>query len=120
MEGEQKLYRMRDVLLRGVGAGSLVLLSVLLSQLSGPVLGGIAAAFPAVFTSSLVILNRSRGTEFSRSMTKPLAICGILTIIPYCVAVRFLYPSVGVWLGTLVSYFIMVPLAFFSYRLSKK
>ncbi len=120
LEGDQKLYRIRDVLLRGVGAGSLVLLSVLLSQLGGPVLGGIAAAFPAVFTSSLIILNRSKGTEFSRAMTKPLAICEILTIIPYCVAVRFLYPSIGVWFGTLVSYFLVVPLAFVSYSLLKK
>jgi uncharacterized membrane protein (GlpM family) len=120
LEGEQKLYRIRDVLLRGVGAGFLVLLSVLLSQLGGPVLGGVAAAFPAVFTSSLIILNRSRGTEFSRAMTKPLAVCGIITIVPYCVAVRFLYPSIGVWFGTLVSYFIVVPLAFLSYSISKK
>jgi|WetSurMetagenome_2_1015567.scaffolds.fasta_scaffold293371_2 uncharacterized membrane protein (GlpM family) len=120
LEGKQKLYRIKDVLLRGVGAGSLVLLSVLLSQLGGPVLGGIAAAFPAVFTSTLIILNRSRGTEFSRAMTKPLAICGILTIIPYCVAVHFLYTAIGVWFGTLVSYFLVVPLAFLSYSLSKK
>jgi uncharacterized membrane protein (GlpM family) len=120
LEGEQKLYRMRDILLRGVGAGSLVLLSVLLSQLGGSVLGGIAAAFPAVFTLSLIILNRSRGTEFSRAITKPLAICGILTIIPYCGVVRFLYPSIGVWFGTLVSYFLVSPFAFLAYRLSKK
>jgi uncharacterized membrane protein (GlpM family) len=120
LEGKQKLYRISDILLRGVGAGCLVFLSVLLSQIGGPVLGGISAAFPAVFTSSLIILNRSRGTEFSRAMTKPLAICGILTIIPYCVAVRFLYPSIGVWFGTLVSYFLVLPLAFLSYRISKK
>jgi uncharacterized membrane protein (GlpM family) len=120
LEGEQKLYRIKDVLFRGVGAGSLVLLSVLLSQLGGPVLGGISAAFPAVFTSTLIILNRSRGTEFSRAMTKPLAICGILTIIPYCVAVRFIYPSLGVWLGTLASYALVLPLAVLSYFLTKK
>jgi len=120
LEGEPKLYRIRDVLLRGIGAGSLVLLSVLVSQFGGPVLGGIAAAFPAVFISTLIILNNSRGTEFSRAMTKPLAICGILTIIPYCVAVHFLYTATGVWFGTLTSYFIVVPLAFLSYRLSRK
>jgi hypothetical protein len=90
-------------------------LSVVLSQIGGPVLGGIAAAFPAVFTSTLIILKRSKGTEFSRAMTKPLVFSGILTIIPFCLAVRYLYPVLGVWLGTLGSYVFVVPLAFLSY-----
>ncbi len=120
LRGVEKLYKFREVILRGVGAGFLVLLSVLLSQIGGPVLGGIAAAFPAVFTSTLVILYRSRGTEFSRSMTKPLVLSGIFTIIPYCVAVRFLYPIFGVWLGTLFSYALVVPLAILSYYLAQR
>jgi len=118
LKGEKKVYKIRDITLRGVGAGSLVLISVLLSQIGGSVLGGIAAAFPAVFTSTLIILQRSRGTEFSRAMTKPLVLSGILTIIPFCVAVRFLYPIFGVWLGTLFSYALVVPLAVLSYYLA--
>lgn len=120
LEGEEKPYKFNEVILRGVGAGSLVLLSVLLSQIGGPVLGGIASAFPAVFTSTLIILHKSRGIEFSRSMTKPLVLSGIFTIIPYSVAVRFLYPAFNVWLGTLVSYVLVVPLAIFSYYLAQR
>ncbi len=104
LKGEQKLYKPHEILLRGVGAGSLVAVSVLLSQIGGPILGGIAAAFPAVFTSTLIILKRSKGTEFSRAITKPLVFSGILTIFPYCVAVRYSYPVFGVWLGTLIAY----------------
>ena len=114
-KGQKKLYRIHEIVLRGVGAGSLVALSVLLSQTSGPVLGGIAAAFPAVFTSTLIILYRSKGTEFSRAMTKPLVFSGILTIIPFSVAVRYLFPGLGVLAGTLFSYLLVVPLAFLSY-----
>jgi len=120
LTGEERVYKIGEVALRGVGAGSLVLLSVLLSKIGGPVLGGIAAAFPAVFTSTLIILNRSRGTEFSRAVTKPLVLCGILTIIPFCVAVRYLYPSLGIWLGTLVSYVLVVPLAILSYYMTQR
>lgn len=120
LKGEKTHYKIRDVALRGVGAGALVLVSVFLSQIGGPVLGGIAAAFPAVFTSTLIILNRSRGTEFSRAVTKPLVLCGILTIIPFCVAVRFLYPTMGIWLGTLVSYALVTPLAVLSYYLAQR
>ena len=120
LQGKEKLYKIHEVILRGVGAGSLVLLSVLLSQIGGPVIGGIAAAFPAVFTSTLIILHKSRGTEFSRSMTKPLVLSGIFTIIPFSVAVRFLYPVFGVWVGTFLSYGLVVPLAIFSYYLAER
>ena len=120
LKGEARVYKIREVVLRGVGAGSLVLISVLLSQIGGPVLGGIAAAFPAVFTSTLIILNRSRGTEFSRAVTKPLVLSGILTIIPFSVAVRYLYPSFGIWLGTLVSYALVAPLAILSYYMAQR
>jgi uncharacterized membrane protein (GlpM family) len=120
LKGAERIYRVHEVVLRGVGAGSLVLLSVLLSQIAGPVLGGIAAAFPAVFTSTLIILHKSRGTEFSRAMTKPLVLSGLLTIIPFSVAVRFLFPIFGVWIGTLISYAFVVPLAILSYFLAQR
>jgi len=120
LKGEKRMYKVHEIILRGVGAGLLVLLSVFLSQIGGPILGGISAAFPAVFTSTLIILQRSRGTEFSRAMTKPLVLCGILTIIPFCVAVRFFYPVLGVWIGTLVSYLVVVPLAILSYYLAQR
>ena len=120
LKGQEKHYKLWEIIFRGVGAGALVMTSVLLSQIGGPVLGGVAAAFPAVFTSTLIILNRSRGTEFSRAVTKPLVLSGILTIIPFCVAVRYLYPAVGVLLGTLVSYVLVVPLAVLSYYAAQR
>ncbi|MCW4001519.1 MAG: hypothetical protein NWE93_14915 [Candidatus Bathyarchaeota archaeon] len=119
-EGSGKLYSSRDVVLRGVGAGALVAAAVLLSQIGGPLLGGVAAAFPAMFTSTLIILNHSRGTAFSRSITKPLAYSGILLVIPYGVAAHFLFPAVGAWLGTLLSYLLVIPLAFLSYYAAKR
>jgi len=120
LKGQEKHYRLWEIIFRGVGAGALVTTSVLLSEIGGPVLGGIAAAFPAVFTSTLIILNRSRGTAFSRAVTKPLVLSGILTIIPFCVGVRYLYPTVGVLLGTIVSYFLVAPLAVLSHYLAQR
>jgi hypothetical protein len=120
LKGQEKHYKLWEIIFRGVGAGALVMTSVLLSEIGGPVLGGIAAAFPAVFTSTLIILNRSRGTAFSRAVTKPLVLSGILTIIPFCAAVRYLYPTVGVFLGTLISYVLVVPLAVLSYYISQR
>ena len=120
LKGQETRYRLWEIVFRGVGAGVLVMVAVLLSQIGGSVLGGIAVAFPAVFTSTLIILHRSRGTEFSRAVTKPLVLSGILTIIPFCVAVRYLYPAFGVLFGTLVAYVLVVPLAVLSYYLAQR
>jgi len=119
LKGEQKLFKSREMLFRGLGAGSLVSISVLISQVSGPILGGISAAFPALFTSTIIILYHSKGTEFSRAITKPLVFSGILTIIPYSIAVKYLYPILGVWVGTCICYFIVLPLTALSYFLVK-
>jgi uncharacterized membrane protein (GlpM family) len=115
LTGKKRPYTPMQILGRAIGAGSLVFLAVLLSQMGGPIIGGIASAFPAIFSSTLIILYKSEGTEFSRSMTKPLVISGILTVIPYGVAVRYMYPSLGIWLGTLSSYALIAPLAVLSY-----
>jgi uncharacterized membrane protein (GlpM family) len=117
--GEKK-YTTIEILWRGIGAGSLVLLAVLLSQIGGPSVGGIASAFPAVFTSTLIILYKSKGTEYSRSMTKPMVMTAILTCIPYSIAVRYCYPGLGIWLGTVASYATAAPFAVFSYFITDK
>lgn len=114
-EGQGKLYGKKEILLRGTIAGVLVSVSVLLSQIGGPILGGVAAAFPAVYTSTIMILKHSKSTQFSQSMTKPLAISGIFTVIPYSIAVHFLYPTAGVYLGTLLAYLAVFPLVALSY-----
>lgn len=117
--GKVTLYGFKEILLRGLGAGVVVAGSVFLSQIGGPVLGGIAAAFPAVFTSTLIILNRRRGLEFTRSASKPLAFSGIFTVIPYSIVVHYSYPVVGVWFGTLIAYLAVFPLALIAYFAAK-
>ena len=102
---------------RGVLAGSCVLVAVIASQIGGSVLGGIFSAFPAVFTSTLYITNNSRGTDFSRSITKPLAVSNIFTIIPYSIAIRYLYPILGILIGTIISYAAIIPLDYLAYCL---
>jgi len=113
-------YSHGEIALRGVGAGLLIAASVFLSQIGGPILGGVAAAFPAVYTSTLLIMRRDKGVEFSRQTAKAMAYSGILTVIPYSVAVHYLYPAVGVWVGTVFSYLLVVPLAVAAYHLIKR
>ncbi len=71
LKGEQKLFKSREILFRGVGAGSLVSISVLISQVSGPILGGISAAFPVLFTSTIIILYTVKEQSFRGLLLNP-------------------------------------------------
>lgn len=111
-------YTVTQIVLRAILAGSIVALSVLSSQVGGPVFGAIFSAFPAVFTSTLWITSRTRGLEFSRAICKPLMISATITSAPYSVAVRYLYPALGIWVGTITSYCLVIPFVVASYYLT--
>ncbi len=73
-------YSALQYLSRAVFGGFFVSLAVFLSRIGGPVFGGIFSAFPSVFISVLIINYKSRGMEFSRAMTKPLLVTGMISI----------------------------------------
>ncbi len=104
--------------LRGVLGGSVVTSVVVLSIVSGPLVGGVFAAAPAIWSSSLYVTSRTRGLDFSRSLTWTFMRTGILTVIPYAVAARYFFSSFGVWLGTLFAYAAIAPLAYLAWRLT--
>lgn len=114
--GVQLHYSIMQIALRSVVAGSIVALAVLSSQIGGPIFGGIFAAFPAVFTTTLWITSRSRGMEFSQAICEPLMISATMVSAPYGIAVRFLYPLLGVGMGTIASLVSIMPLVYFVFR----
>ncbi len=113
-------YSAPQYIFRAVFGGFIVALAVFLSRIGGPVFGGIFSAFPAVFISILIINYRSRGMEFSRAMTKPLLVTGMVSIFAYSVGVRYLYPSLGLWWGTLGAYAFALFGALLSYLVIQK
>ena len=54
--------------------------------------------------------------EFSRAMTKPLMVTGMITIAVYALALRYLYISTGLYLGTLLSVCISAVSAYLTFR----
>jgi hypothetical protein len=116
--GERLRYSPFQLLSRAAFSGIVVMSAVLLSQTSGAVLGGIFTAFPAIFSSTVYVTNKSKGLEFSRSITKPLMMVSSLTVIPYTVAVRYSYPTLGIGVGTAFSFLVIVPVAYLYYRFS--
>ena len=108
--GTQIAYSLPQVAFRAVVGGSIIALAVLLSQLGGPEVGGIASSFPAIFSLTLFFSYRSRGMALSQALTKPLLISGGLTAFPYSLFVGYLYPILGVGFGTAVALSCIVPL----------
>lgn len=93
-----------QLLSRALFGGGIVAFTVFISRIGGPVLGGIFSAFPAIFISILILSYQSRGISFSRAMTKPLLVTGMVSIFMYALGVRIFYPIWGIGWGTLAAY----------------
>jgi len=76
---------------------------IFLSKVSGPLIGGLFAVFPAIFTSTIVITSLSRGVAFTRSLIKPLMVSAMINVMAYVIAVRLFYPVWGLVLGTMAA-----------------
>lgn len=108
---------LRLTILRGALGGFVVVTVVVLSVVSGPHVGGVFAAAPAIWSSSLYVTAKAKGVEFSRSLTLSFMQTSIFTVIPYGVAAEYLFPAYGIWLGTLLSFIAIAPLAYLAWKL---
>ena len=105
--------------LRALFSGGIIALAVWLSKVSGPTIGGMLAVFPAAFTSTLTIAYKTRGLEFSRALTKPLMISGMINVVVYAVCVRYLYLTYGLGFGTLLAFLVSIVSAYGTYQLAR-
>ena len=110
-------FRLLRMVWRGALGGCIVCAVVILSEVGGPLLAGVFAAAPAIWTSSLYVTSDAHGVQFSRSLTNSFMVTGILTVIPYAIAVRYLYSDVGIWLGTILAYVAISPVAWVAWHL---
>jgi uncharacterized membrane protein (GlpM family) len=107
-------YSARQIAWRAVLSGLMIAFVVFIAKSSGPIFGGVFSAFPAVFISTLILCYQSRGIEFSRAITKPLLVTGMITIVIYSVGVRYFYPGLGLVLGTVAAYATAMAFAYFT------
>ncbi len=97
------VFSLQRAVERGLFGGGVILGAVLLSELGGPFIGGIFACFPAVLISIIVIVYHERGPAFSVAVAKSLMVSAIINVALYGIAVYYLYPAVGIWVGTLIA-----------------
>jgi uncharacterized membrane protein (GlpM family) len=112
-------YPPSQLIWRALFGGSVISLAVFMGKLGGPLLGGIFSSFPAMFLSALVITYRASGPNFSRSVGKSLLISGLINVPLYEIVVRFLYPSVGLGIGTALALLFSLGTGYLTYRFMK-
>ena len=101
-EGRHISYTPGEIAFRGLFAGAMIAVSVVAASLAGPVLGGILSVFPAIFTSTMVILYLRQGREFTGA-TGSVMVIGSANVVVYSVVVVFAFPPLGAALGTVVA-----------------
>jgi uncharacterized membrane protein (GlpM family) len=113
-------YSGKQVAARAFASGFVIASAVALSKIGGPIFGGLFSMVPVVYTSTLVITNKSRGKEFTRHLVMPLMLSGAMSsMVTYIPAVRYFYPTLGVLPGTLASYLVSLVAIYAVYRLTR-
>jgi len=102
-ERKKKPFSTAQFLARAAFSGGLVASAVAISLLASPWVTGVFSTFPAVMTSSMVILTLNQGPDFARATAKVL-IFSSLNILVYAYIVVAAYPTLGVVPGTLLAY----------------
>ncbi len=121
IKSQQKVqvhYDLKKMILRGVLAGMIISLSVLLSNVNA-VISGIFSVFPAIFISTIVIQLREHGPAFAIGMAKSMMI-GISSVCTYAVLIHFLYPLYGIVIGSSIGFCIAFMVTLLIFFLRKK
>ncbi len=103
----RRSYKRWQVVVRAIFAGSIVAATVIISELFSPFWTGLFATFPAVLLSTMIILTLNQSSAFARAVGKVLIISSS-NIVVYALAIDFLYPSVGLVIGTILAFFAAV------------
>jgi len=102
---------LKTLMFRGLFSGTIIVLAVIMGKIGGPLLGGMFAMFPAMFTGTLLITYISQGSMFSSAMMK-VALLSASSVVLYAILVRYTYIPLGLFLGTLVSILVSFSYAF--------
>jgi uncharacterized membrane protein (GlpM family) len=88
---------------RALAAASLILLVTGLAKTVGPNWSGILSAFPITLFPLLVLIHFTYGKEQVHTIIKNFPL-GLGALMVYVVSVHFLYPPLGVGVGTVLSF----------------
>jgi hypothetical protein len=87
---------------RGVFGGVVIVAAVLIAKVGGPLVGGVFAIFPAVFTGALLATALSHGPGFSAAVMRSTLLGGISCVV-FAAAARLSFVPLGLVPGTIIS-----------------
>lgn len=115
VSGKKIAYTPQMILSRGIVSGFIIVTSVFASRVGGPLLGGIFAMFPAMFTSTMMITYFAHGPDFSAATMKS-SLVGAISVVIYALTVRYTYTNVGIFWGTIISIAVSYLVGYFLYK----
>ena len=100
--GKRIEYTAVEIAFRGFFAGGIIAAAVVAASLGGPALGAVFSVFPAIFTSTMIIIYLRQGNEFTGALGRTM-ILGSTNVVAYAVAASILFPEYGSLNGTLLT-----------------
>jgi uncharacterized membrane protein (GlpM family) len=98
----------KHIAIRSIFSGLVVVMAVVFAKTFGNVWGGVFSAFPAVFSTTLIIYYLAHGKEIIPAVTKSVFFPGSIGFALYSVVAGFTFPEFGIWIGTLLSYSVFI------------
>lgn len=97
------VYTKVQIFIRAIFIGSIIATVVFLGKILNPFWGGIFTMFPAATFATLIILHYYYEPKqlFYFMKNAPM---GSFSLFIYAVSVMILFPKLGIWIGTIVSY----------------
>jgi hypothetical protein len=93
--------------IRAIVASVVILLVTSIAQIVGPKWAGLFSAFPTTLFPLILIIHDTYGKEHVHTIIKNVP-KGQWSMVIYVISVFFLYPLLGVYLGTLISYLLVI------------
>jgi hypothetical protein len=97
--GQVLHYTAGELAFRGLFAGLMISASVVGAAVGGALVAGILSVFPAIFTSTMVILFLRQGREFSGAVGTIMVVSST-NVVVYTTVVHYAYPEMGIPWGT--------------------
>lgn len=110
-------YKKFRLLFRALVAGIVIASSVVLTKISGPLVGGVFATFPALTVALIIIVHKTQSKGFLESLLKNFIILGTINVAVYVIIIKYLYVYTSLVIGTLIAFLISLISAYFTYTL---
>ena len=113
-KAEKKVVTINMLLMRALFAGTVIASAQIAARIVGPFWGGIATSFPAMFISTIVILEREQSHHFTASIIKHLPL-GIFSILAFAITLGITAEKIGSAAAILVSFAVSLLVSYFVY-----